>query len=154
LSDFTFSQFSSLNFSSIISFIDALFATSYTFVLSGMESVTPNEANRFFRFCSSKLSEKVAEKNSVLFTQYLFFNFLIASSRNSVQTWGSLKLEVSVRISQTVVVGLKIIIEYIAGVIVLDDSIQEFHSQFTAFQNMFQNLDSKYSFVNHQVRNL
>jgi hypothetical protein len=54
-----------------------------------------------------------------------------------------------------VVVGLKIINEYIAGVITLEDSIPEFHTQLTASQNMLhQNFVSRYSFVNHHVINL
>jgi hypothetical protein len=157
LSGFTFNQFSSLNFSSIISFVDALFANSYIFVLSAVESVTQNEANRFVRFCSSKLSENVAEKYSALLPPYLLFNLSIAHLRkffHSLFSLSFLNLEVILRISHAVADGWKIIIEYIAGVIVLDDSIQEFHTQLTASQNRFQNLSSKYSFVNHHVSNL
>jgi hypothetical protein len=144
-------QYLDLKLSITSSFIDALFATSYIFVSFFVESVTQNEANRFFRFCSSKFSENIAEKDSALFIQYLPFNFLIDSSRNVFQTLGSLKLEVIVRISQTVVVGLKIIIEYIAGVRVLEHSIHEFHIQLTASQKAFQNLDSNSSLEKPQV---
>ena len=41
-----------------------------------------------------------------------------------------------------------------AGAIVLADSIHEFPTELTAFQKAFQNLFSKYSFVNHHVINL
>jgi hypothetical protein len=75
---FTFNQFSSLNFSMIISFIDALFANSYMFAESTVESVTQKDANRLFHFCSSNLSENVAEKCSVLLSPYLFLSFVIA----------------------------------------------------------------------------
>jgi hypothetical protein len=69
-----------------------------------------------------------------------------------------LNVEVKLRISQTVVVGLKIIIEYIEGTIVSDDSTQEFHIQSMASQNELkiphQHFDSRHSFVNHHVINL
>jgi hypothetical protein len=65
----------------IISFIEALFASSYigTFALDVfVVSVTPKDANRLFRFSSLKLSGNVAEKYSELFVQYLFLSLSMA----------------------------------------------------------------------------
>jgi hypothetical protein len=131
-----------------------LFANSYIFVLSAVESVTQNEANRLFRFCSSKFSQKVVEKCSTLLSPYLLFSFVMAAQRKDFHSFPSaLNLFVCSRIFHTVVVELKIIIEYIAGAIVFDDSIHEFHSPLTASQNVSQNFSWRYSFVNHHVSN-
>jgi hypothetical protein len=88
------------------------------FVLLSTHSLTQKDSNRFVRFSLSKFSVKVAEKYSALLVPYLFFSLLIAHSRKIFHSAGELNFEVISRISHTFVDGLKIIIEYIAGVTV------------------------------------
>jgi hypothetical protein len=69
LSLVSFTQFSDLNLSKAISFIVVLFASSYMSLLLflGFDmSVTQNDANQLFRFCSLKFSEKFARKYSAV----------------------------------------------------------------------------------------
>ena len=136
----------------ISSFIDALFASLYTFVvLSGAVLVIQNDANQVFRFCSSKISGKLVEKYCALFSPYLLFNLLIAFSRKVFHSLLSLNEAVKARISHTVVVALKIIIEYIDQLSVGAHSIHELDTQVTASQKAFQSLSCNSSAENHHI---
>ncbi|MBR7037156.1 hypothetical protein IKI14_07490 [bacterium] len=129
-----------------------MFAISYTFVvLLGAVSVIQKEANHVFRCCSLNVSGNVEEKYCALFSPYLLFNLLIAFSRKAFHALLSLNEAVIARISQTVVVELKIIIEYIDQLSAGAHSIHEFDIQVTASQKAFQNLSCNSSAENHHV---
>jgi hypothetical protein len=79
---------------------------------------------------------------------------VVAFQRNCCHSWGLfLNLAASVRTSQTLVVSLNTIIEYMAQDRLFQSSIHEFWTQSTASQKAFQNLDSSSSFENHHVIN-